>query len=94
MLKEESKFICSDLLEGMPSISALLRAIEQEKNDRRIVRIYFDRAKTKKKQAELRFLQAKAHQMGFSIELADEDAIDAMSIGKTHGGIVAECQIQ
>ena len=78
-------------MEGMPSISALLKGIENGTNNRKILKIYFDKAKAKKKQAELRFLQAKSKELNFPIEWTDQETIDAMSIGKTHGGIIAEC---
>lgn len=91
MIKEEIKFIQSDLMEGMPSISALLKGIENGTNNRKILKIYFDRTKAKKKQRELHFLQIKSKELSFPIEWTDPETIDAMSIGKTHGGIIADC---
>lgn len=89
--KEEEKFISSDTLEGMPSISALLKGIEKGINDRRIRKILFDREKCKSKKAELGFLRAKSEQLGFEIELVSADMIQQKCIGTTHGGIIAEC---
>ena len=91
MVKEEQKFISSDILEGMSSISALIKGIENQTNTRRICRILFDQAKIKSKHAELRFLRAKAEQHGFSIEFASAEQIQELSIGSTHGGVIAEC---
>ena len=91
MIKEEQKFINSDILEGMSSISALIKGMENQTNSRRIMRVIFDRSKMKSKYAELHFLQAKAAQHGFAVEFADSEQIQAMTIGMTHGGIVAEC---
>ena len=91
MIKEESKFLPSNVFEGMPSISALIKGIERGSNNRRIFRVLFDQAKTKSKYAELRFLKAKSKELGFALELTDSEAIDAITIGNTHGGIVAEC---
>ena len=91
MIKEEQKFITSDIFEGMPSISALIKGIENYANTRKIIKIWFDKAKIKSKRAELRFLQAKAHQHHFEIEFADSEKIQSMTIGTTHGGVVAEC---
>ena len=90
-LKEEEKFIASDLLEGMPSISSLIKGIESQKNDRKIINILFDREKCKSKRAEFGFLKAKSAQLGFEIKLVDAQEIQEKSIGTTHGGILAEC---
>lgn len=91
MEKEENKFITSDILEGMTSISALIHGIEDGINHRRILRVLWDRSKTKSKRAELGFLRAKSVQMNFTLEAVDPEIIDQISIGNTHGGIVAEC---
>ena len=91
MIKEETKFQCSDIFEGMSSISALIKGIETQKNDRRILRILMDESRIRHKQAELRFLKAKANQLGFSIEITDTETIQEKTVGSTHGGIIAEC---
>ena len=89
MIKEEEKFLSSSILEGMTSISALLNAGSQ--NDRRIQKILIDREKRKSKAAEIGFLTAKSHERGFEIEFTDRAAIDSLTVGSTHGGIVALC---
>ena len=91
MLKEEKKFGNSDILEGMPSISALIKGIESGHNDRRILHIFVDQTRMKQKRAELRFLEFKSAQLDFVVELVDSSVIDEMTIGNTHGGIVAQC---
>ncbi len=78
------------LLEGMTSISALLNT-DPSVNNRRILRVWIDRAAEAGKAAEIRFLNAKAREKGFETILTDARAIEAMATGKTHGGIVAEC---
>ena len=87
--KEQEKFQKSNLLEGMTSISALLDA--GEINDRPIERIWIDRAKRRSKAAEISFLRAMASKHGFPIEFVDAEQIDALTIGSTHGGILAFC---
>ena len=87
--KENEKFVTSNVLEGMTSISALLNSTEQ--NDRKILGIWFDAAKKKSKAAELGFLVAKSHELSFPIEFRSAEEIDAASIGHTHGGILAFC---
>ena len=91
MQKEEKKFISSDLMEGMTSISALIKGIESNTNDRRILRVLFDKEKLKSKISEYRFLQSKAKSLGFEILVCDRSEIDNITVGNTHGGIVAEC---
>lgn len=91
MIKENIKFETSNIFEGMPSISAVLRSIENGKSDREILRIIIDESKRKSKAKEISFLLAKSHQMGFSVEFADPTVIESMVVGNTHGGIIAEC---
>ncbi len=87
--KENEKFAASDLLEGMTSISAVLNSGEE--NDREIKEILIDSSKRKSKHAEIGFLTAKSHELGFTIRFVDGAEIDALTIGSTHGGIVARC---
>lgn len=89
--KECEKFNNHTLLEGMTSISALINGIRDGINSRTIEKVYFDREKTHSKGKELGFLRAVSTELGFEIELTDADSIDRMTIGSTHGGIVAHC---
>ncbi len=89
MQKEETKFLPSDRLEGMTSISAVLNAGEE--NDRRILRVLVDRTREASKARELGFLRARAKTDGFSVELTAPEEIAALALGNTHGGILAEC---
>ena len=87
--KEEEKFGHSDILEGMTSISALLNS--QGENDRSIQKIWIDQAKKRSKAAEIGFLTAKSHELGFLVEFVSAEQIEAHTIGNTHGGIIAFC---
>ena len=89
MLKEEQRFAASDILEGMTSISALLNS--NGVNDRKIEKILIDRAKRKSKSAQIGFLTAKSHELGFPVEFVDSAEIDVLAVGNTHGGILALC---
>lgn len=91
MIKESSKFENSNIFEGMPSISAVIRAIENGKSDRRILHVFVDAAKASSKRREISFLTAKSKQLTFDINFINSELIDYMSIGNTHGGIIAEC---
>lgn len=89
--KEIQKFGNSDILEGMSSISALIKGIENNGNNRKICRILFDDSKIKSKSRELVFLKAKSKEVRFDIEFVTAEDIEKLTIGNTHGGIIAEC---
>jgi 23S rRNA (guanosine2251-2'-O)-methyltransferase len=89
--KECEKFNNHTLLEGMTSISALIAGIRDGINTRRIEKIYFDESKIKSKAKELGFLRAVSSELGFSIEITDAQTIENMTIGTTHGGVIAQC---
>ena len=91
MQKEAEKFIDSSLMEGMFSIRAILRANEEGINDRKIETILVDQTKTRSKAKELSYLRAMSYQHGFNIEYVDAAKIDEMTIGSSHGGIIAKC---
>ncbi len=80
-----------DLFEGMTAISALLDPAVAAFNDRRILSIFVDKTRVDKKVREIAFLTRKAEELGFPLlEVRPED-LDALTSGKTHGGIVATC---
>jgi len=79
------------IFEGMTSISAIMHGISLGVCDRRILRIYFDRERLQKKQKEYRFLQSQAEKLSFSLILTEREALERMTTGNTHGGIVAVC---
>ena len=89
MFKEEKRFLPSDILEGMTSISALLNS--DGVNDRKIEKVLIDRTKRKSKSAQIGYLTAKSHECGFSVEFVAAEEIDRLSVGNTHGGILALC---
>lgn len=78
-------------LEGMTSISALIGGIRAGVNGRRILEVFVDEQKTHAKAKELGFLRAVSSELGFSLTMTDAQAIDGMTNGTTHGGIVAAC---
>ncbi len=100
MKKETAKFADSNLLEGMPSISALIHGIETGQNDRKILKVFLERDKFEKisnhqkrntKSAQFHFLQSKSKELNFTIEILSKEEIDILAVGNTHGGILAEC---
>lgn len=89
MKNETEKTEFYDLMEGMTSISAVLNSGPE--NNRTITKIWIDCKKRKTKASEIAFLKANAQRMGYLIEFVDVDKIDALTVGNTHGGIVAFC---
>lgn len=90
MQKEDIKFADSNLFEGMTSISALLNS-EPSVNDRKIKKVLIDKSKQGSKAAEIGYLRAQAKQRDFEIEFVEAAQIDALSVGTSHGGILAFC---
>jgi 23S rRNA (guanosine2251-2'-O)-methyltransferase len=89
--KEADKFRQSNVLEGMISIRSLLLAREEKINNRQIEKILFDNTKTESKRREINFLYAKALTHGYKVEAVGPDEIDSLTVGNTHGGIIALC---
>ena len=91
MIKEVTKFEDSNVFEGMPSISAVIKSIESGISDRRIITVYIDQQKIRSKAKEIGFIKFKASSLHFDIEFVNNSIIDSMTVGNTHGGIVAVC---
>ena len=91
MQKETNKMTESDLMEGMSSISAVIKAIEAGHTDRRILSVFIDSAKKSSKRREISFLSRKSKELGFTIEFCDEATIAEYTVGNSHGGIIAFC---
>ena len=89
ILKEHQKFADSTVLEGMTSISSVINSGDD--NDRKIERVLIDAARRKAKQKEIGFLTAKSHELGFPVAFVTAEEIDAITVGNSHGGIVALC---
>lgn len=91
MIKEETRFAASGVMEGMTSVSALFAGKEAGVNDRPVFEIWFDAAKEKKKSRELAFLRAKCQQWSIPLSLVSAEKINQITVGNTHGGVVAIC---
>lgn len=91
MKKEESRFVASNVMEGMTSISALLAAKANGTNDREICEIRFDKAREAKKPRELSFLRARCLELRIPLVMTDAADIEQHCIGNTHGGVIALC---
>ena len=89
MIKEESKFADGLIFEGMASISSVINS--PESNNRQITKIIYDQAKEKSKAKELSFLRHKSKELGFQLLPTTAEEIEAITIGNSHGGIIAYC---
>ena len=93
MIKEKEKFVDSVIFEGMTSIRALLTAQKEKNptNDRRIKKILYNCDKYTFKDKCIAFLSHRAEELDFLLESISEKEIDALTLGKSHGGIIAKC---
>lgn len=89
MQKEEIKFENSLLFEGMTSIRSILKGNDLKVNDRKITKIYYDTERSSKIQKELGYLKAVSENYGFEIISTNADFLNKITIGNTHGGLVA-----
>lgn len=80
-----------DIFEGMTSISSIIKAIEDSKTDRKILKVFFNVDKKKSKYNEIKFLQIKSNELGFELIGVPHSSIDDLASGKTHGGFIALC---
>ncbi len=92
MRKESLNFQDSTVFEGMTSIRAIIRANDSGVNDRQISKILFDKSNFKKISKEIGYLKAVSSKYGFELEEATAEEIEKISLGNTHGGIIAIAQ--
>lgn len=90
-MKEREKFAESNIYEGIVSFRAVVDAINAGNSDRRIVKVFYDKEKAKKRPKELSFLKAKSYEQNFVFEITDQKTIDEMTLGTNHGGIAFVC---
>lgn len=91
MQKESNRFINSTVFEGMTSIRAIINGIECGINDRRIEKILFDKNKLNKIGRNVGYLKAVSEKYGFIVEESTADSLDELTLGNSHGGIIAQC---
>ena len=89
MQKEERKFADSAVFEGMTSIRAIIRSFDQGTNDRRIEKILYDKGKIEKIAKEIGYFKAVSSKYGFDIVESNSEELDKITLGNSHGGIVA-----
>lgn len=93
MIKEADKFINSAVMEGMTSIRAVLSVQESSEvvNDRKITKILYNSSRYEKLKKEIGYLTHQAKKYGFTIVDESEECIESLTLGNSHGGIIAIC---
>ena len=91
MQKEEIKTRESTVMEGMQSIRSVVAGNESGVNDRKIEEILVDRERAGALSKELGWLRHVGERSGFAIRSCAGEEIDALALGRSHGGILARC---
>ncbi len=89
MIKESVKFQSASVFEGMTSLRALLRGRDSGVSDRPIHTVLYDREKLHKIAKDVGYLKAVSAQYGYTIEECDADKIASLTVGTSHGGLIA-----
>ena len=89
MIKEAVKFQNSLVFEGMTSIRAILKACDLGISDRRIEKIIYDKEKYQKNIKNIGYLKAVSEKYGFEVVESSDENISEMTLGTSHGGIIA-----
>lgn len=89
MIKEETKFIDSTVFEGMNSIRAIIEAYRSNTNNRRIVKVLYDKDRFSKISKHIGYLKAVSKELNYEVVESDADQINEYTLGNTHGGIIA-----
>ena len=89
MQKEEIKFCDSVVFEGMTSIRAIIKSIDNGTNDRKIEKILFDKDRLQKISKEVGYFKAVSSKYGFELIESTAEELEKITLGTSHGGIVA-----
>ena len=87
MIKEDIRYKDGCVFEGMTSISAVINS----NNGRKIKRVLYDKERAEKLGKALLFVKHRAEEKGFEMIESDAETLDKMTVGASHGGIIAEC---
>ena len=89
MQKEDIKFKDSTVFEGMTSVRSIIKGNDAGINDRKITKILFDKKKLPKIAKDIGYLRAISEKFGFTIEESCAEELEKITLGTSHGGIVA-----
>ena len=76
----------------MTSIRAIIEGIDSGVNDRRISTILYDRDKMSKNVKTIGYLRAVSQKYGYELKETNGEELDKITLGNSHGGIVALCE--
>ncbi len=91
MKQEISRFSESAVFEGMTSVRAVIESSKKSPNPRKILKILIDKGKISSKEKEIDYLKRMSNEMLFDIVFTSGDEIAGMTVGNSHGGIIAIC---
>jgi len=91
MIKESEKFAAASIMEGMVSLDSVIKGRENGTNNRKIEKVLFDTSKKASKSRTLSYIERKAAEHGFIVEMCEKERIEKMALGTSHGGILAIC---
>lgn len=94
MLKEDTRFINSTVFEGITSLRAVFGGIDLSVSDRCVSRVMVTEKRKNDNPKEYAWLTHEAERRGFAIESVSEERINALSVGSSHGGLIAECSVR
>lgn len=92
MQKEYLKFKDDLCFEGMTSIRAIIDGINSGINDRKISTILYDKDKIDKNAKTIGYLRAVSEKYGFALQETTKEILEELTLGNSHGGIVAICK--
>ena len=91
MVKEEEKFKKSNLFEGIVSLRSILKAGENGISDRKIKNVFYSKERAESSVREYTWLKHTSERLNFNLILRENDFIDDITVGNSHGGIAFEC---
>ena len=89
MIKENERFKDSCVFEGMTSIRAILKGIDEGTNSRKLITVCVDKNKIRKNAKTIGYLKAVSDKYGFEVEETTSEYIEKLAVGSSHGGIIA-----
>ncbi len=91
MHKEAEKFANSNMMEGFLSIQSVLWGAKHAANTRSIQKVFVSDRRSGKKEREISQLKRWAKEFSFPVQTLPLHEIEEMTVGNTHGGMVAIC---
>lgn len=77
------------IFEGILSVRALIESGATGQNDRKIKKLLCTEERKKKYPKEYAFFSHRAEEQNFTLELTDKEEVSRLSLGNSHGGILA-----